>query len=96
MSNPGGKIPSRARSNPPGRSTTATTLPVDGWIATMSTGLAVAAEDTARDAASCVRMSMLVRTGFPATAGKRAAVASPRPPGPSMRMVSDGGPASCR
>src|SRR3984885_470140 len=48
---PGGKMPARARSNPPGRSTTARTLPVDGWIATRSIGFDVAAADTAADAA---------------------------------------------
>src|SRR5437763_201259 len=89
---PGGKIPSSARSNPPGRSTTASTLPVEGWMATMSAGLAVAAEEAARDAASWARMSMLVRTGFPGTAGKRAAVAPARPPG----LVPPGGTAAER
>src|ERR1700735_1330209 len=48
---PGGKMPARARSNPPGRSTTASTLPVDGWMATRSIGFDVEAPDTAADAA---------------------------------------------
>src|ERR1039458_4741847 len=47
---PGGKIPARARSKPPGRSTTASTLPVDGWMATMSIGFDVEALDTAPQA----------------------------------------------
>src|SRR5258706_324066 len=73
---PGGNSPSSARSNPPGRSTTASTLPVDGWTATRSTGLRVAAAPTACDAACCTRISMLVRTGLPGEAADRAAVAS--------------------
>src|ERR1700733_3350208 len=48
---PGGKSPARARSTPPGRSTTASTLPVEGWMATRSIGFDVAAPDTAADAA---------------------------------------------
>ena len=70
---------------------------MDGWIATMSTGLAVAADDTACDAASCVpqvdaRLHGLARP----PRGSAPAVASTRSPGPSIRMVSDGRPASCR
>ena len=91
---PGGKMPARARSNPPGRSTTASTLPVDGWMATRSMGLEVRAADTAADAAIWSCMSRLVCTGLPGVAAKRAAVASTRLPGPSIRMVSDGLPAS--
>ncbi len=49
---PGGNSPSSARSNPPGRSTTASTRPVDGWRTTTSTGFDVAADLTAREAAS--------------------------------------------
>ena len=45
-------------------------------MATTSTGLVVAADRTAADAASWVRMSMLVRTGVPAEAANRVAVAS--------------------
>jgi hypothetical protein len=41
-----------ARSKPPGRSTTASTFPVDGWITTMSMGFVVLAERTACEAAS--------------------------------------------
>src|SRR5579884_2194851 len=79
---PGGKIPSSARSNPPGRSTTARIRPVDGWMATMSTGLDVAADETACEAANWSRMSMLVWTGVPGTAANLAAVAAIRLPGP--------------
>ncbi len=57
---PGGKMPARARSNPPGRSTTASTLPVDGWMATRSIGFDVEAPDTASEAAIWARMSRLV------------------------------------
>src|SRR5262249_13795703 len=49
---PGGKMPSRARSNPPGRSITASTLPVEGWSTTMSIHFDVAAAATACAAAS--------------------------------------------
>src|ERR1019366_6091652 len=87
---PGGNSPCSARSNPPGRSTTASTRPVDGWIATMSTGFVVEADWTAFDAASWSRISMLVRTGVPAWAAKRAAAVSRRFPGHSVRMVSAG------
>src|ERR1035438_3810032 len=55
---PGGNSPCSARSNPPGRSTTASTRPVDGWIATMSTGFVVEADWTAFDAASWSRISI--------------------------------------
>src|ERR1700684_4039275 len=71
---PGGKIPSSARSKPPGRSTTARTLPVDGWITTMSIGLLVFAEETAADAASWSDISMLVTTFLPGLAGNFMAV----------------------
>src|SRR5580698_10790868 len=71
---PGGKIPARARSNPPGRSTTARTLPVDGWMATRSMGLEVRAADTAAEAAIGSCMSRLVCTVLPGVAAKRAAV----------------------
>ena len=40
------------RSNPPGRSITARIRPVEGWSTTMSTGLEVAADETACEAAS--------------------------------------------
>ncbi len=49
---PGGKLPSNARSQVPGRSTIARILPVDGCITTMSTGFEVRADRTACDAAS--------------------------------------------
>src|SRR5258707_8921256 len=62
---PGGKMPARARSNPPGRSTTASTLPVDGWIATRSIGFDVEAADTAADAGICSRMFKLVSPCLP-------------------------------
>src|SRR6185437_10644524 len=75
---PGGKIPASARSNPPGRSTTASTLPVDGWIATRSIGFLVRAADTAAEAAIWACMSRLVCTGRPGTATNRAAVAATR------------------
>ena len=91
---PGGKIPASARSKPPGRSTTASTLPVDGWMTTMSIGFLVAAADTAADAAIWSAMSRLVCTGVPGIAAKRAAVVSTRFPGPATAMVSDGRPAS--
>src|SRR5258705_5945752 len=91
---PGGKMPARARSKPPGRSTTARTLPVDGWMATRSIGFDVPAPDTAADAAIWAPMSMLVWTGLAGLAAKWAAVASTRLPGPSIWMVSDGRPAS--
>ena len=55
---PGGKIPSSARSKPPGRSTMARTPPVDGWITTMSTGSVVLACDTACEAASWTDSTM--------------------------------------
>ncbi len=93
---PGGKVPCSARSHPPGRSTTASTRPVDGWIATKSTGLPVLADDTARAAASWYRRSRLVRTGVPGFMANRAAVARARLPGPVIVMVSDGRPASSR
>src|ERR1017187_1261835 len=48
---PGGNSPWSARSKPPGRSITASTLPVEGWMATRSMGFAVAADRTACDAA---------------------------------------------
>ena len=60
----------------------------------MLTGFLVAADDTAADAAICICMSMLVRTGLPGTAGNRAAVLSTCLPGPLTAMVSDGRPAS--
>ena len=89
---PGGNTPCSARSNPPGRSMTASTRPVDGWMATMSTGwVVVAAELTAADAASWSCMSRLVLTGVPGRPANRVAVASTWLPGPSIRMVSDGG-----
>src|SRR5262249_27912927 len=69
---PGGNTPGSARLNPPGRSMTASTRPVDGWIATRSTGLVVVASLTAADAASWTCMSMLVRTALPGVAGMRA------------------------
>src|ERR1700689_3586289 len=87
---PGGKMPDSARSNPPGRSTTASTWPVDGWSATTSTGLLVEAACTALDAAIWSCMLMLVCTGVPGTAGKVAAVESTRLAGPSTLMASDG------
>src|ERR1039458_3182351 len=59
---PGGNSPWSARSRPPGRSIPASTLPVEGWMATRSMGFAVAADRTACDAASWSRISMLVRT----------------------------------
>ena len=68
-------MPASARSNPPGRSTTASTLPVDGWIATRSIGFLVRAADTAAEAAIWACMSRLVCTGRPGTAANRAAVA---------------------
>ncbi len=91
---PGGKMPSSARSKPPGRSTTASTLPVDGWVTTMSIGLCVPAAETAAEAAIWSCMSMLVCTGLPGTAGNLAAVISMCLPGPATAMVSDGRPAS--
>ncbi len=91
---PGGKMPDSARSKPPGRSTTASTFPVDGWMATMSIGLPVAAADTAAEAARWSAMSMLVRTGVPGTAGKRATAALVAP-GPVSSMAIAGRPASC-
>ncbi len=63
-------------------------------MATRSTGLRVADALTAAEAARCTRMSMLVVTGLPDAAGNRAAVASRRLPGPSIRMMSEGRPAS--
>src|SRR6266702_3294651 len=91
---PGGKVPSIARSQLPGRSTIARTLPVDGWTTTMSTGLVVVADRTACDAASWTDMSMLVRTGLPSTAGKLCTVLPPRLPERASLIVSDGLPAS--
>ena len=91
---PGGKMPCSARSNPPGRSITARTRPVEGWSTTMSTGLAVAAAETACEAASWYRRSRLVWTLWPGVAGNRMAVASTFFPGPSIRMISAGRPAS--
>ena len=44
--------------------------PVDGWIATRSTGFDVAADRTAREAASWTLMSMLVCTGWPGDGGE--------------------------
>src|SRR5216683_1720035 len=87
---PGGNTPCSARSYPPGRSTTASTRPVDGWMATTSTGFFVAAELTACDAASWYRRLRLVRTGAGGVAANRAAVALMRRPGPSILMASDG------
>ena len=91
---PGGNIPCSARSKPPGRSTTASTRPVDGWMATKSTGLFVAADLMACEAASWSCMSMLVRTGVPGLAAKRAGVASRWLPGPTICIVSAACPAS--
>src|SRR5215469_15560773 len=73
---PGGNIPCSARSKPPGRSTTASTRPVDACIATRSTGLFVLADDTACDAAIWAARLMLVLTGVPSFAAKRTAVVS--------------------
>ena len=90
---PGGNTPWSARSNPPGRSMTASTRPVDGWRATRSTGRVVVAALTAADAASWSCMTMLVLTGVPGPPGRWATARLL--PGPWMRMVTAGLPASC-
>ena len=60
----------------------------------MSMFLEVAAVETACAAASWYRRSMLVWTLWPGVAGNRMAVASTLFPGPSIRMISAGLPAS--
>src|SRR5215470_7134834 len=91
---PGGYVPSIALSQPPGRSTIARILPVDGWITTMSMGFVVFDDSTACEAASCADIRMLVFTDRPLTARKLCTGLAAAWPGPAILIVSAGLPAS--
>src|SRR5579859_4986194 len=78
-----------ALSQLPGRSTIARTLPVDGWMTTMSTGFVVVDDSTAPAAASWYDIMMLVFTGRPWTALKVRTVLACLP-GPASLIVSEG------
>src|SRR5580704_2088582 len=91
---PGGKDPARALSKPSeaGSLTDASTSPVDAWMATRAAGWVTPAR--ADSAACCTVGSMVVRTGVPGWAVKRATVATVAPLPLCTVMAPPGVPAS--